>query len=416
MVVLVVLVLLLIITIIHVTRMRLTSPAGLYSLCWGFFIIGTILFFPKEYPIKYSGIFLLISAIFSYVIGYGIASDKYWKIDSSRLKNEEKMIPCISWKLVITFILVSFVPVAYSIYRSGVSIYSLFDFKTLHQVSHQNAVIRYSGGENYSLFEQICNSFCSVIPFVCGYSLNFTENLKQKLICFSSVVPILLQVILTNAKLGLVTYTIIFFVGYYISYSYKYSTYIHVGGKMIIIVASISISLFCIFYFSFVLRIGASESNLKTDILNKLIEYAFGHIQSFSYWFNYNKIKFSDYRWGTSTFLAISSRLGLATKVQGIYEFIPGAATNVYTPFRALIEDYGVFGSLVIIFFKGFVSRVSYNTILYSKKRTTVVQWIFAILMFSNLMVFVSIWTYTTHIVAMFIWGIFLFNSFLVKK
>lgn len=416
MIVLILLFLLFLILLIHITRLRLTSPAGVYAVSWGLFVFCAVVFFPKEYPVKYSGIIWMIFAIYAYVIGYGLASKKCWKNDSLKLVNEEKTLPCISWNLVVTYIIISFVPVAYSVYKSGVSVNSLFNFSMLQQVSHQNAIIRYSGEEEFSTFEQICNSFCSVTPFVCGYSLNYAVNKNQKILCISSILPILLQVILTNAKLGLVTYSIIFFIGYYISYSYKYSRHLNINLKMLRLIILLSAGLFLMFYLSFVLRIGGGKTNIHSIIMDKLMIYAFGHIQSFSCWFDNKQMNLADLGLGVNTFLAISSRLGLAVKVQGIYGIIPGAVANVYTPFRALIEDYGTLGSLVIVFINGFLSRVSYNTIMYARNRTTIVQCFFAILMFSNMMFFVSIWTYTTYILAMLFWCIFLYDSFSAKK
>lgn len=392
-------------------KVKIMEPAGIYSTVWLFFIIGSILFLRGEYEFKYSGIIWILITCYLFIIISRLVSSKEKCLVYRTIQR-----PYIPWKILLFIVIMSMGSVLYTMITAGVSFSVFSDFMSLQNVAHMSAVDRYStNGESGSLISQILGSFIYIAPICSGYSYVFANEKKEKMICFSSIIPVILSMLLTSAKLALVSYVILFFIGYYVAYIYLKKEIPIVKGKMIILVCASGVGLFLLFFLSFILRIGSKESYMRQMILDKLMIYTFGHIQGFDLWFEQNAFKLKTYGIGKNTFLAISSRLGLIEKKQGIYGFIPGVCTNVFTQFRGLIEDFGPFFSIVILIIVFFITYSLYLRVMTSEKRCVTRQIILAGNMYWILFMFVSAWSYTTYLVAFIMFAIYLYVGFYVK-
>ena len=114
--------------------------------------------------------------------------------------------------------------------------------------------------------------------------------------------------------------------------------------------------------------------------------------------------------WGSKTFMGISNLLGIEERVQGIYpEYLNigkngfYGISNVYTIFRPLVEDVGEAGTMVVMFFMGFISNYSFKNIIAHKKvfvNQVVIIAIFAYLMWSFV---ASFYAYTSYLAMFFL-------------
>ena len=402
---------------IKLLRIKFLSPEGLFSFMWIAMILGGIFFLSKKYRFTYLGVYWILFSVFCFCIfsklGYWIYNKNNDVAFHTPLKAKE--IPNIPWKMNIIFIGFSLMSLLYVMIQNEVSFNSFENLSTLQTVSHALSVKRYSGEETTSLIGQVLNSFNYVSPLCCGYSYIFASSKKEKLICISCIIPVLLSMFLTSAKSGFISFVILFFIGFFISYIYIYSEIPRIRFRYILIGIVGGIIALFLFYFSFYLRIGKTDSNVYDVISDKLMIYAFGHIQGFDIWFSNNRMSLSDLGLGSNTFLAISSRLGFAEKVLGVYRFEAGTCTNVYSYFRGLIEDYGALFSLVIIIMLSVISSYNCNKIKYSNRKNVLNQWILSIILFSMFYVYISPWIYTSYYFAFILFGLFLYWTFNIK-
>ena len=130
---------------------------------------------------------------------------------------------------------------------------------------------------------------------------------------------------------------------------------------------------------SFISRIGLDFNTLRFYIAS----YSSGHLYAFSDWFSHRYFEtFSSNNYeqlslegGFYTFMAFFKFFGDSRYVpMGIYdEFfeVPGLLqTNIFTVFRGLISDFGLFGSLIFAAFVGLVSNLVFYVLVSNKNST----------------------------------------------
>ena len=127
------------------------------------------------------------------------------------------------------------------------------------------------------------------------------------------------------------------------------------------------------------------------------------------YWYN------DDLLYGFQTFNAIPNALGI-TRMSGIYrDFVffgrlnKAMSSNVYTIFRMLIDDFGMYGALVFMLLLGFASGKAVEMI--KKRKMLFVCQAFLVAVYAYIIwgFVASIWAYTS-IVAAFGFSFFMFS------
>jgi oligosaccharide repeat unit polymerase len=162
---------------------------------------------------------------------------------------------------------------------------------------------------------------------------------------------------------------------------------------------------FLVLFLSMVFRTGKFDIETIQAISEKIITYAFGHLPTFDIWYTKN-IGSLNPTGGLKTFYGISNLIGIAHRQQGIFaEYttfgknnFSGLSTNVYTMFRFILEDYGIIGSLLVVFISGLISGFSW---LMVKKQTNVIFFqtiLIGILFFISWSFVSSVWAYTSFI------------------
>lgn len=314
---------------------------------------------------------------------------------------------------MVSFLVLSWGFVVFTMLKNGIQLETLFSFSKLMESTHEQAVDHYSGGDSGGLFEQILGSFIYISPLCCGYTLPYVVNKRQRIVCFSSFLPAILCMLLLSTKLAFVTGIILFFLGYYVAYISKMKCEMHIRARTLLILGVAGVGFLGLIYLSFVLRIGENDDSIRQIIINKIGVYAVGHIQGFDTWFD--RSDHDTMGLGIYTFRAISSKLGLLTKEQGVYSMMAGSCTNVYTPFRDLIEDWGPYASMVWILGSSIICSICYHTILSNGAKTRISQFVLVTNMFGFLY-FISPWVYTTYFFVFLIFGWFLASCKLKKQ
>ncbi len=140
-----------------------------------------------------------------------------------------------------------------------------------------------------------------------------------------------------------------------------------------------------------------------TGFWNYTLTMVVGHIVAFSHWFpTYIQSIPEGYGWGRYTFAGIFNFLGYSvrTPAESVVLF-PGPynLSNVYTVFRPLLLDFGLFGSLIIFYLAGFFGEYSYSRLKLGR-----IRWIPVLSVFY----WVTMWNYNS--------SIFNYNSILLAS
>ena len=411
--ILAVLLLLLLLISLAVFRVEILSPVGIQCLMWGFTIAGAYLTVAAKYPVYHEGtVWLLLHCIIS-IIAYRCVIGVPKKEFGIPLWSTAKKAT-IPWGVLKLFIVFSFLPVLMEMRQNGIS-FSLFgNLNALQSVSHEMAVKHYENAETPSLLSQVLNTFLYVTPLCSGYSIVHAKNRREYVLCLVSIIPVIMLVLLTTAKLTLVSYVILFFVAYMISYISLHGRLMEMNRAIVMRAIIVFAAAFGLFVLSFWLRIGEKGTSVLSLIIEKLSVYMFGHVQGFDVWFHRFAFLVTP-TFGANTFLAISSRLGLAQeKTMGVYDIINGSCTNVYTQFRALIEDFTPVPALLISGI-GNAWLAMEIRIICRRGRSVFHQTVAAMLFFYYLYFIISAWVYTTYLLAFFFFYVFLLLTYRLK-
>lgn len=401
---------------LKVKQSAISMPSTLFCLIWAFFILGAIFLLGKEYMFYYKGVYWIIGLCFCVSLFSVNAEKNILAYSETSEKQDDYVTAEIPWFLLFVILILSFLSVIVTLRQNGLGFRIFGNFNSLSDISYQMTVQRYSGEDNGSTLAVALGVFMQASGLCSGYSLIHTgRKTRHRVLCLLSIIPVILSTLLTTAKLSLVTFTLFFATGYYIAYINRYHRLPHINGKIIRRILLIFIILAAVFYMTFVFRLHGSVTNTAQIVISKLANYAFGHVQGFDVWFSIKMSEQDTLGFGAYSFMAISSRLGITKKIQGVYTIVPGSCTNVYSPFRGIIEDFGPilgFAAEVLVFL--FLLWLIEELIV-SRNNSVWLQTIAASQLFYFLFVFISYWVYTTYILTFFVFAAFLMFTYRVK-
>lgn len=374
------------------------SPVFIYMVEWFFFLIGAFVFiFGWEW--NKEGIVFILLTIVLLMLGYLIVSKFVAKssVDFKLDVNTNIKLRRISY---IISIYLGVLGVVSFLLTNGITFKMIItDFLGVNSIL---AKLRYSESEEHLLFVQILMVFVSFAPFIGGIELGFGNfRLRFSLL---SLFPSLFYMLVSNIKLVFLVSCFIFFSAWNTGYFLKNGKFLEIRKKQFLYAVIIILLVILLLFLSLLFRSGLSSF---TYIFDKLIVYAFGHVPAFDYWFTFDCIPTSDH-FGEYTFISIYNMLGLSSRLQGIYqEFIvinSASDTNVYSYFRGLVSDFGVYGSLLLFFICGCILAFCERPLKTRSRRgirvylICVATFIFIFTLFV-LDFIVSVFSYTTYVV-----------------
>jgi hypothetical protein len=122
-------------------------------------------------------------------------------------------------------------------------------------------------------------------------------------------------------------------------------------------------------------RLGAVnlETNLAT--VNRTLTTAFGYMPALGYWIDQGGMGRNEGERGLYSLSGITAVLGGPQRPQGLYEEavqietadLDATESNVYTGLRVLVDDFGLFGALVVIGFAAFLAGLSWVALVRGK-------------------------------------------------
>lgn len=401
--------LLVIVTVLIKSKLKISNPATIFVAMWCALVFVSVLIWKPNYSWNYKGIYWILGACFVCEVG-AILGNKL------RLNNAngtgKDVFNGASWKVLLLFIVLAFMKNLVDLHNYGFSVLDIFRPSSWSGIRVVMTDERYSGsGGIVSLSGQLLTCFMYLVPLYAGFCLNYAKKKRHYIACAVCFIPILMSMILTSAKAGFIASAMLFAIGFLSSNLYKNKKDLKLNLKNITLVLILLFGVAAVLFIAMLWRAGGGGNVVKI-VADKFFVYAFGSVPAFDNWFgNFYSL---DLGFGKDTFLAISSLLGLGEKISGVYPMLDGYAdSNVFTNFRALIQDFGAFGGLLIVGALGFISSVTYRKLVGGCS-------VFYLFVYQTLAyyfiygIIISPWVYTTYI-APFIMFI-LCTAFMFKK
>lgn len=351
---------LLIISLFNYKRDKnLYAPNQLLCLYWGIqvAVIVPVCGFSTW---KYSGLFWLVCAVFSFAAAFIIArgKDKYELTDLSH----KRIVPC-SFLYGILFVtgLGIVTRLVSIIYLNELSVSDVLFH--LSNVSQHLYAVNNGGGEKSNIVSKLSLVLLYAFPMFAGY---YHSVIRHKLISWIGMALIAYIALILGTKSVFITSCVLWVSGWLTAYIEANKT---VPWKYSIKFIYGMVGLLIILLFAMFIRVyGYSGFTVPTaidQVRNIFGYYAFAHLLAFDHW--YSSFYWDTFTGGQYTFFGIFNALGLAERLSGIYRdylHIGSLSTNVYTVFRSLITDFSPVGALAFMAGFGIISGLAYRRLL----------------------------------------------------
>lgn len=400
---------------------NIMAPAGFISLFWSIFIFVSLLGSIALYEWDYYGIFWLYLAFLFLNVSFSFGGPFHFVVSKWNKKTKDagnivlENISSVSWSLLLVLIFLGLTKWAFQVYTNGFSLTDFLSLDNLADMNHEFAVSRYSGdggeGGLAGTIISVLNAMVYAAPLCGGFSYPYATSKRKKMIAVASILPAFLVTMTNNTKAGMIGCLLLFFSSYLIGYYSRKKKWPQLRMKTIVLILLGFMAFLSMMLFSMMLRIGSIDVYTFSIVMQKIIVYAFGNVQSFDIWIS-RYYETESLTFGTMTFLGIADTLGLAERVQGVYTALLGTSSNVYTAFRGIVSDFGIVGGLFFVALQGFLLRIAVNSIHDSYNPFFAAAFAVSVVFFFTFGMFVSPWTYLSFIIPFFILLFYLFVAY----
>lgn len=344
------------------------APGPFFALIWTLLVCLPLIFSPDMYVYPFSIWWIVISTT---ALGYGSllgmsvvkkTSKTVPDIDEDSLINRFKSLK----KIIVILSLIGFVNLFVLLKALGVSISIFWSFDSLASAASDFAIAKYH--ENYQL--PTVFNYLTMFNYLGGYLGGMYWGIKKSRLAFLIFVPTLLSMFITTAK-GAILYMMVLWIGGFLSiHVFKNKTSLFSFKTIVKLTGLVSV-LSLLFVLLSMFRYKIYSLDMMGIIYDKLFVYYFGYLSGYSVWFDTISDHWNKLSMGIYTFAGIYNLIGVE-RVSGIYStFVDinsrGGSTNIYTLLRMLIDDFGLVGSLVVLFITGFISGLSFEKVRYHK-------------------------------------------------
>ena len=387
------------------------SPILLTVVFFSIQVIFALIFFGK-YDLYLSGILWIFIAFLFYVFGGLFVKKRTCYVQGKITMSKSAMN--FTRFYILLFSILGFVYVLIFFRAVGITFADLFDIQKLLFINRSIADSRYLEEQERTLIESVTLIFVYLAPLMSGFYYNFAA--KNKLVTILSFLPAIIIILTQNTKVILIGSTFLFVTGFIISGIITNKIYKIIVPKNAFKLIILMVVFFATLYISMVFRTGAINSNTIAYINNRFVLYSFGHIIGFDIWFTQSSNVFPSYL-GTRVLYGIADFIGISVRLQGVYQesvFWGSFSTNVYSIFRAFIEDFGTIFSFVLLFIYGMFSQ--YVFIKLKHRFSYVAVWMLSVIYFTTFFgVFTSPWAYMSFTLVFVIFGFYLSFLYLSK-
>ena len=342
------------------------APASIFSMLW-FSLLSVTLLVAPEFPMHPLGLWYILGVSMALTLGSLLVpknllpdSEKYNSIESVKLFffNRSNFILI----LIVLFCLITIVGIIVLLlfgikrYELNIDIFSLISLPGQLYDDRDAGILLIPWYIRYLTYFIMPSSLLSgiLVPF---------QQYPRKIICHLPIILAIFIGMVYTTRATILFSIILFLSGIFSSYIIlKKDDKIFLNTKSFF--ASVSIFSFLVFSWIFLqwLRGGAESDFLLYPIINTIKSAVLGSTTVFTTWLqNYKQHSLA---FGLYTFAGPMDIIGLNERQLGFYtEFVslPNGYSNIYTAFRGLIHDFTLTGSILICFFIGILSQLSYQ-------------------------------------------------------
>ena len=342
------------------------APASIFSMLW-FSLLSVTLLVAPEFPMRPLGLWYILGVSMALTLGSLLVpknllpdSEKYNSIESVKLFffNRSNFILI----LIVLFCLITIVGIIVLLlfgikrYELNINIFSLISLPSQFYDDRDAGILLIPWYIRYLTYFIMPSSLLSgiLVPF---------QQYPRKIICHLPIILAIFIGMVYTTRATILFSIILFLSGIFSSYIIlKKDDKIFLNTKSFF--ASVSIFSFLVFSWIFLqwLRGGADSNFLLYPLMNTIKSAVLGSTTVFTTWLqNYKQHSLA---FGLYTFAGPMDIIGLNERQLGFYtEFVslPNGYSNIYTAFRGLIHDFTLTGSILICFFIGILSQLSYQ-------------------------------------------------------
>lgn len=402
-------------------------PAGIFALTWFAFTFIPLVFL-IDVPINSLAILYILTAVVLYSL-----SAVFFNWRSAFISNGTKSLSLAMFDSKFLEKIIYFSAVA-AIFLSSVTILlngftSEEIFTDLIKTSGKYAAVRGNDGMEYGVIGIIGTLFIYLCPVLGGIRFFAPRNLWFFVV---TITPSLFTMVTQSTKLVFLVSLCFYLTGVLIAKIYANQMRLMENSTLIKIVLGIVI-LSPLVLVSFISRLNEFDIGNATAIIDPLLysiaSYGLGQIYAFADFFSFSvgfpsastfKDDYSSF--GAFTFASIFNTFGVGKEFPaGMYEesgwYQDVFETNIFTFFRGLIYDFGIFGSLIFMLVFGILSHAVMWRILYKKYANFALALFVAIHVFIFMGYLFSVFVARyVFLVSLVIWLLLVFNAYIYSN
>lgn len=262
--------------------------------------------------------------------------------------------------IVAVLALAGIASVAIAVRSLGFSVVDLLSFQGLARMSAQSRAVFFFGDAEQGGLARVLLVLAYTGPLFGGLSFAVATRWMQRVTALVPLVAITLVGIVYGSRMGVLFggsfWVAAFLVGRLLDAADRPGTgtrlFFLVGGLSFGLLAGLSTVIQFIRYF-----VGSQKAG------DLILADPFGFLAAWATWFRESGGAEGGLAAGFYSFERISRMLGFDRPAFPAID-VGFTTSNVYTVFRALIQDYGTFGSLIVVLAIGFVGSLAYRAVV----------------------------------------------------
>ncbi len=332
------------------------NKALIFSLLWSFFICFGIILFHNIYTFDLYGLYWIFLMCCFFSLAYYFFNRWYTHIIIKKGEETENCNTKIVSYILIATVIVKIISITIYLIVNGITLSDLFPGNITDTI--QKLTLMKYGERPLSnpFYLSIMNgvSYAGVIVF--GYYY-LRSSKKTKLLGLLFVLVYMISSVLTVSKLEIILLFVLFASGLICSISNSNMDFKNIllkNKKMVFALGIVILLITCFIIIHFLIR-----SNFTRNPFTSFALYGFGQVPAFDFYFD--NLRTSNLSYGLYTFYGVLDNIGLIKESipQGLYEKVVltnELTTNIFTIFRPLIDDFGLFGSSVYVLALGSIA------------------------------------------------------------
>jgi oligosaccharide repeat unit polymerase len=333
-----------------------TSPSSIFALIWAAYVPTLLFFVPDAQPYVKGMVWILVS-VAAVALGSAIAGMISPRLATKSVIASPKTASLLA-KLTMVGIIVGLMDAGWLFVVRGVALQDVFSFKALMLVSAANRGEAYAGELETPVFERIAFTLIYLGTLYGGVLFRLTNRRSQKVLAISALLVLILINTLHGSRFGSI-YGGAFWLSAYLAATVALSDPLRSTGSSFLLRFALA-GVLIVFVFSMLtmtVRYEVFADNPAARVgWAYMLSDPFGFVAAFGLWFNDSGMHASAPMYGARVFRRIA---GLWGKSYPLYDAIDVGfnASNVFTIFRELIDDFTLWGSLEMLLFYGFAAR-----------------------------------------------------------